>query len=271
MGDQTVKVPGTDRYVGPDTSNPFYQQLQSGGTYDPTKYFSGGQNAYQQGISALQGGVSPGQYDMARSQAQKTAEGAYTMFGQSAQDLAQQQARLAQNQVASEYAGSGALNSGAALNAISAGTAAPLLNAQTQLAQLYGNTYGGTANQLYGQDYGNLQAAAGMYGNLGQAQYGIGSQALGQLGNYAQSAYIAPQYYQQQGLGSGLMGVLTGGLAGGLSGGLSTGLGTALGMGAYRNLFGTPPAASPSPTGNTSSMFSIDPTTGLPRYALIRP
>ena len=232
MGDSsTKKVGGTGRYVGPDTSNPFYQQLQSGGTYDPTRFMGAGAGLYGQGISALQGGVSDADYARAREQARQTAEGAYTMYGQSARDLAQRQSRAAQEQIASELAGSGALNSGAALASIAEGTANPLLQAETNLAQLYGNAYTGTAGQLYGQAGQNLSNIASLYGQQGAQQYGLGGQALGLLGQYGQSQYIAPQYYQQPGIGDTLLGAglgIASGFAGGLAGGLGGSLGSRL-------------------------------------------
>jgi hypothetical protein len=203
MGDSgTKKVSGTGSYTGPDTSNPFYQQLQSGGTYDPTKYIN-------LASSTLSNGLTQGSYDAA----QKAAEQAYTLYGTSAQELANQQARTAQENVASEYAGSGALNSGAALSAIAQGTSEPLLQASTNLAQLYGNTYSNTL----GNEYSNLQNLASLYGNYG-------SQLTNMLGDYSQSQYIAPQYYYQQGLGDQL---LSAGLTAGVTG-LTQGLTSSL-------------------------------------------
>ena len=110
MGDKTKKVKGTGKYVGPDTSNQFYQQLQSGGAWDPTQFINAGQGYYQQGADLLAAGLSDEQMANYRNQAQQTAEGAYTIYGQSANALAQEQARKAQESVASEFAGSGALN-----------------------------------------------------------------------------------------------------------------------------------------------------------------
>lgn len=244
MGSKTSKLSGTGQYVGPDTSNALYQSLQTGGKYDPAQWMNQGLQSYMQGIGAVSDlygqGISaqiPGLQDVARS----TAENALSQYGVDARALAQQQARQAQENVASEYAGSGALNSGAALKAIAQGTANPLLQAETNIANQYGNLYGQTANALYGNAYQNLanqgSALTSLYGNLGAQQYGYGGQLTGLLGQLGQSSYIAPQYVQKQGLGSQILGAATGGLIGGITGGLGKGIGTALG-GGISGLFG---------------------------------
>lgn len=272
MGSKTTQLKGTGQYVGPDTSNQLYQQLQTGGKYDPAQWMNQGmgsymagigatsdlygqgvsaaQGAYGQGLQALQGGIGSqvgGLQDIARS----TAEGALSQYGTSARELAQQQSRSAMENVASEYAGSGALNSGAALKAVGAGAAQPLLQAETDIAQQYGNLYGQTANSLYGNAYQNLgqqanmygqqgQTLAGLYGqqagqlgslygNLGAQQYGIGSQYAGLLGQLGQSSYIAPQYQTKQGLGGQIVGGLTSGVGTGLGIGLGSGIGRLFG------------------------------------------
>lgn len=232
MGSKTKQLEGTGKYVGPDTSNQLYQQLQTGGKYDPAQWANQGLGSYMQGIGAIsdlygQGitGQIPGLQDIAQS----TAQGALSQYGVDARALAQQQARQAQESVASEYAGAGALNSGAALRAIAEGTANPLLRAESDISQQYGNLYGQTANSLYGNAYNSLnnQAAAlgGLYSGLGSNQYGLGGQYTSLLGQLGQSSYIAPQYYQKQGLG----GQILGGVASGIGAGIGKGVGSLVG------------------------------------------
>lgn len=236
MGSKTKQVEGTGQYVGPDTSNQLYQQLQTGGKYDPAQWSNQGMGSYMQGIGAVsdlygQGitGQIPGLQDIAQS----TAQGALSQYGVDARALAQQQARQAQESVASEYAGSGALNSGAALKAIASGTATPLLQAETDISQQYGNLYGQTANSLYGNAYNSLNNQAntlgGLYSGLGSNQYGLSGQYTSLLGQLGQSSYIAPQYYQQQGLGGQILGGVATGLGGAFGGALGAGVGAGVG------------------------------------------
>lgn len=228
MGSKTSKVSGTGQYVSPDTSNALYQQLQSGGTYDPSKWINQGLSSYISGIGAVNdlysSGIS-GQVAGLQGTAQSTAENATSQYGESARALAQAQAKTAQESVASEYAGSGALNSGAALSAIASGTATPLLSAETDIANQYANVYSNTANSLYSNAYNSLNNQASnlssLYSGLGSNQYGYGSELMSLLGQLGSSSYIAPQYTQSAGLGSYLLS--------GLSSGIGSGVGTLLG------------------------------------------
>jgi hypothetical protein len=238
MGSKTKQVEGTGQYVGPDTSNQLYQQLQTGGKYDPAQWANQGLASYTQGIGAISDlygrgitGQIPGLQDIAQS----TAQNALSQYGVDARALAQQQARAAQENVASEYAGSGALNSGAALKAIASGTASPLLQAETDISQQYGNLYGQTANSLYGNAYNSLNNQAGnlasLYGNQGNSQYGLSGQYASLLGQLGQSSYIAPQYQKSGGLLAGLTGGLSGAAAGATVGGpIGAGIGGGIGL-----------------------------------------
>jgi len=100
--------------------------------------------------------------------------------------------------VANQFSGMGALNSGAALSAMTRGAADVRANLMSQLASqqtsLLGNLLGTTA----------------------QGEYGLENTALGIMGSYAQPEWWQPTYIQQEGQGIGdILGSALG-IAGGL-------------------------------------------------------
>ena len=153
--------------VNPMTED-FYKQLAG-----YAQQFQQGMGAYgpQANIAAL-AGAEPALSRIA----QRTID-PYATQAQSTADLLSQ--RAVQN-VASQFAGGGALNTGAALSAMTRGAAEPVSQAATNIAQMRSQLGGG----LLGQQLGGMQQAY-------QTQAGLLGQMLG-----AQAGFAAPEWWQ---------------------------------------------------------------------------
>ena len=104
--------------------------LQAGGEFDPAR-----------ALQAYQTGMDP----RVNSMAQGAASGATSMFGQSMQELAAQQARDSVRNMSAQMGGGGLFNtrSGASMASLQRGAVEPLLQAQTAVNQMYSDAYRG--------------------------------------------------------------------------------------------------------------------------------
>lgn len=157
--------------------------------------------------------------------------GQNSQLQQSLNAIASRQAAEGVNAQAQNFAGMGALNSGAAMAAMGDAMAQPFAQVQSQLQQnqlqgtlgLYNNAMGNYAqgNQFGAQN--QLQAGmANQNANLGLAGMYAGNYQnnMGQLGGLAGQfgGSVAPQYEYQQGKGSKLGAAATGALGGAAAG-----------------------------------------------------
>jgi hypothetical protein len=141
------------------------------------------------------------------SGAQSVADAATSPFATSARTLAGQQSEAARRSIEQRLSASGLGNfgSGAALRSIAEGTATPLTEAETAIASQYGNAFQNAYNTTASQTLQNLLNRGGQYGNIAQMLLGASAGA-------AAPEWIAPQYMQQEGWASQLLGGLAGGL-----------------------------------------------------------
>lgn len=153
----------------------------------------------QAGINAFLGAVP---------ELQGIARSTVSPYGLTADELASQQARSAMSQVAQEYGNMGAINSGAALSAMTRGAAVP----RAQLAADLARTQSGAATSLIGQALQTIPSQYSQGYALNQAQQQLGltgyndliNSSLSQAGIFgnilgnvygAGGALAAPQYY----------------------------------------------------------------------------
>lgn len=141
---------------------------------------------------------------------------------------AQAAADQARRQAADDLAAAGLLQSGAGIGAMTKATAQPMMEMETNLANM--------RSQALMQQLGQLQGTAGGLLSQGyQTGAGLLGQILGEQGQANQPQYWAPQYRQTTGLGDLLPGLAS------MAIGLGTGnVGTGLsGLGGFLgNLFG---------------------------------
>lgn len=217
-------------------------QITSASPYNP-----------QSGINAFLGMVP---------ELQGIAKNTVSPYGLTADELATQQSKASMSQVAQQYGNMGAINSGAAVSAMTRGAAVP----RAQLAADLARMQSGAATSLIGQA---MQVVPGQYSQayqFGQNQQKLGIGAYQSLlnsqlgeasifgnmltGTYGAGASLAtPQYYtptyvEQSGgwdwggaLGGTVAGAGTGAAAGGVIGG-PVGAGIGAGLGGIFGFFG---------------------------------
>jgi hypothetical protein len=222
----SMDIPGQNLNAG--SGDAFMRMLTGSGGMNA-------QNAFGQAFGAI--GRSPSDYATLMGTAQpqlsalagQTADAAMQQYGTDARTLAQQQSQAARQAIESRLARSGLGNygSGAALGAIARGAAEPLMQAETDIAnmrsQAYQNAYNPLAQQL-------------MSGALGQgSQYGnLANTLFAGLAQQSAPEWMAPVYSQTPGWGSQVLGGLVGGL-GSAAGGFA---GSAQGSSALAKLLG---------------------------------
>jgi hypothetical protein len=181
--------------------NPYTQQLWNNLQGLQQGFTSGmGQFAPTNNIASLEGAL-PG--------IQNISGALISPYGANLMNTADILSQQAMRDVANQYSGAGALNSGAALSAMTRGAAEPISNAVTNIAGMQSQLGGGLAQSLLGQMGGAYGTQANLLNNV-----------LGLQGGLGQAEYWQPTYsstYQP-----GFFEQLTGGLGGIL--GLGTGI-----------------------------------------------
>ena len=250
-------------------SNAMYGQLTGGGMMDPSSWY--GRAA---GLMGMQGNALQSSGQMAgrsgqsiwdtfsqslpgmQSAARGIAGDATSLGAQSLSGLADLQAANAGARTAGMLSRTGiGGHSGAAAGAIARATAEPLLNAQSQIGQMYNNSYMSALSPLaqagYSRELNRTNEFLNMLQGLNQTQGNYGSMAsplMNALAEQSQQQILAPQLQrvQTQGLlpmiagaaltgGAGQLGKLAGSyLVNALGGGAGSGLG--LGVGALSAL-----------------------------------
>ncbi len=208
----------------------------------------------QSGINAFLGAVP---------ELQGIARNTVSPYGLTADELATQQSNAAMSQVSQQYSNMGAINSGAAVSAMTRGAAVP----RAQLAADLARTQAGAATSLIGQamqvipnqysqayQFGQNQQQMGLrgYGGLLNSRLSEAGLYSGLLGSVygAGGQMAAPQYYTPTymgasdnswnwggALGGGVAGAGTGATAGFMMGG-PVGAGVGAGVGGLIGFFG---------------------------------
>lgn len=221
-----LAVPGQD--LNQAKSNDFWSMLtRAGSGMNVGDMYGRAMTEFGRSPADLYGefaGAQPGMLAGARN----VADAATSPFGVAARDqaaLASTNARRAIEQRLST-SGLGNYGSGAAMRAITQGATEPLVNAETQIAQMYGNALQGAYAPMAQMGYQNLLNRGSQYGTLGQSLFGG-------LAQQAAPEWTAPMYNQSEGWGSQLLGAAAG-LGGNLLGGWA---GSAAGGDFITNLF----------------------------------
>lgn len=226
-------APEGNRDLNYGRSNAFYNQLIGGGAMDPSAWmnqalgYSPYANQMMRGASdsANRGGtdifnafsqVQPGMMGMAGDVANR----ATTRFEGSMMDLANQQSRDALRTLENRLGAGGAFgtSSGAALSALARGAATPLMEAQTNINNMYSNAFQNAYNPMAQMGYGRelnrtnefLQALQG----ANQSMSTLGGQGQGLanlLGQQSEQIIYMPQWQQQEGMFGNILGAALGG------------------------------------------------------------
>jgi hypothetical protein len=234
-------APQANRDLNYQRSNAFYNQLMGSGALNPTNWLAKASGMGDQAsgqIKAILDALKNGQYSpeaqlksflsqnpALANMAGQTADQSLMNGGQSFSALAEATARNNVDKMASQMGASGLLGGGsiggAALSSLMRGAMVPLLQVQTQLAQLrqnsFMNAYSPAAQafmNLLAAQPGQLLQGAGQLGIMAQFFGQQGSGLAGLLGDASQQQILAPNIQQKAGkwdwLGQ-IGGTLTGG------------------------------------------------------------
>lgn len=197
-------VPGKN--LNASRSNAAWSQLSGTGALGVAPAWLQAQQAIGRTPSQLYGAYAESLPAMSQS-ASDIASAATSPFGTSARTLAAQQSDAARRQIEQRLSTSGLGNfgSGAALRSIAQGVAAPLTEAETAIAQQYGNAYMNAYSPVAQMAYQNLA-------NQGSQYAGLANALLGAYSGQAAPEWTSPVYTQEEGWASQLLGGLTGGL-----------------------------------------------------------
>jgi len=155
------------------------------GTFDPTSAM----NAYMS--------QQPGLAQLANQNVTNALSDVYS----SGRSQAQAAADTARRQAASDLAAAGLLRSGAGVGSMTKATAQPMMEMETNLANLRSNAFLSQLGQLQGQ-------TSSLLGQGYQTGSNLLSQILGETGQMNQPQYYTPQYQQGTGFGDILPGLL---------------------------------------------------------------
>lgn len=216
---------GGSRDINREKSSALWAALTGGGNLDPNTWLQqmqnalGGTQGYMDAATQYAANYNPqagfNAFQQANPYLQQNAldfaQQAVNPFGSDVRALAESEANQGVASLANQFAGSGALGTGAGMAAMAGAAVNPRLQALTQISQMQGNL----ANSLYGnlapsvlggfnQGYSN-QAQLGMdaaRGNLQSllSQAGLyqsaASPLLALLGQEGASTFLAPQFVQ---------------------------------------------------------------------------